>query len=76
MKITVCYDVQFDIEVEEAATNFLRGCSNGNHLKEGYLWSLLAHFTDGKIGKALDFADGVEITAVLDEDCDILWENC
>lgn len=80
MKVTVCYHLMFDIEVDKSTVNFIRVCSKGDHLKEGDLWNILAQVSSDRVSRSvnsMDGADGGEIVAVYDNETDDpLWENC
>lgn len=80
MKVTVCYNLMFDIEVDKSAADFIRVCAKGDHLKEGHFWNILAQVSSDRVNRSLnpiDGADGGEIIAIYDNETDEpLWENC
>lgn len=74
MKVTVCYDLMFDVEIPD---KYIREAQTiRDHLQRGTAFNELAREHSEFVLAALDAADDGEITAVYNPETDeALWEG-
>lgn len=74
MKVTVCYDLMFDIDIPDKDIRKVQAIRD--HLQRGSAFNELAQEHSEFALAALDAADGGEITAVYNPETDeALWEG-